>query len=77
MIDWILADQERTEVQRALRECGQPSSAEVQSALSLAKNELLSPEIVSRRSGYRAAGVIAGVWTELERTQALERLGLR
>src|SRR5436190_7702087 len=46
VIDWILADHERTEVQRALRECGQPASGEVQSALSLAKNELLSPEIV-------------------------------
>src|SRR5437764_3630098 len=37
VIDWILADQERTEVRRALRDCGQPSFGEVQSALSLAK----------------------------------------
>src|SRR5262249_55119379 len=48
--DWILADQERTNVQRALSECGQPASGEVQSALSLAKNELLSPEVVRSRS---------------------------
>jgi DNA helicase-2/ATP-dependent DNA helicase PcrA len=67
VIDWILADQERTDVQRALGECGQPASAEVQSALSLAKNELLSPEIVRRRSRYQAAEMIASVWTESER----------
>jgi DNA helicase II / ATP-dependent DNA helicase PcrA len=67
VIDWILADQERTEVRRALRECGQPASGEVESALSLAKNELLSPEIIRTRSRYQAAEVIAAVWTESER----------
>ena len=50
VIDWILADQERAEVQRALRERGQPASSELQSALSLAKNELLTPEAVRSKS---------------------------
>jgi superfamily I DNA/RNA helicase len=67
VIDWILADEARVEVQRALRECGQPSSGEVQSALSLAKNELLSPQIVRSRSRYQAAEVIVAVWVESER----------
>jgi DNA helicase-2/ATP-dependent DNA helicase PcrA len=39
----------------------------VRSALSLAKNELLSPELVRSRSRYQAAEVIAAVWTESER----------
>jgi DNA helicase-2/ATP-dependent DNA helicase PcrA len=66
VIDWILADQERSEVQRALRVCGQPSSGEVQSALSLAKNELLSPETIRGKSRYQAVDVIAAVWSESE-----------
>src|SRR5436309_5013594 len=42
VIEWILADKGRTEVQQALGECGQPASGEVQGAIALAKNELLS-----------------------------------
>jgi hypothetical protein len=43
VLDWILSDRERESVQEGLLKCGQPSSSEVQSALSLAKNEPLSP----------------------------------
>src|SRR5436305_6323651 len=67
VIDWILADKARTEVQRALGECGQPASGEVQSAIAVAKNELLSPHAIRRRSRYQAAALVAVVWTETER----------
>jgi DNA helicase II / ATP-dependent DNA helicase PcrA len=66
VIEWILADQERAEIQRALRKCGQPASGEVQSALSLAKNELLSPETIRSRSRFQAAEVTAAIWAESE-----------
>src|SRR5437763_2876450 len=43
VLDWILSAKDRAVVQEALAGGGQPSLAEVQSALSLAKNELLTP----------------------------------
>src|SRR5436309_2978028 len=53
VLDWILSDKERAAVQAALGQCGQPASSEVQSALSLAKNEVLSPEPIRTRSRYQ------------------------
>jgi ATP-dependent DNA helicase UvrD/PcrA len=67
VIDWILADKERTAIREALGRSGQPASAEVQSALSLAKNELLTPAGIRNRSRYMAADLIAAVWHESER----------
>src|SRR5438105_860598 len=46
VLDWILSDKERAAVQAALGRWGQPAPSEVQGALSLAKNELLSPETI-------------------------------
>jgi DNA helicase-2/ATP-dependent DNA helicase PcrA len=78
VLDWILADKERAAVHAALGRCGQPASSEVQSALSLAKNELLSPEAIRSRARYGAAELIAVLWTDSEEGAApLERLGLR
>jgi DNA helicase-2/ATP-dependent DNA helicase PcrA len=67
VLEWILAGTERAVVQEALAASGQPSLTEVQSALSLAKNELLTPAEIRNRSRYRAAGLIAAVWEESER----------
>ena len=67
VIDWILADKDRTTVKEALRRAGRPAPAEVQSALSMAKNELLSPAAICSRSNYLGADVIAAVWEESER----------
>src|SRR6202035_2526633 len=50
VLDWILSDKKRAVVQEALSGSGQPSLAEVQSALSLAKNELLTPADIRSRS---------------------------
>lgn len=66
VLDWILADKERAAVHAALGRCGQPASSEVQSALSLAKNELLSPEAIRSRARYEAAELIAVLWTDSE-----------
>jgi len=66
VLDWILSDRERAAIQEALRDCGQPSSSEVQRALSLAKNELLPPDAIRTRSGYQAAELVAAVWAESE-----------
>ena len=66
VIDWILADKGRTMVREALKRAGQPASAEVQTGLSMAKNELLSPATIRSRSKYLAADVIAAVWEESE-----------
>ena len=66
VIDWILADKERAPVQEAVSSGGQPATAEVQSALSMAKNELLTPADIRSRSRYLAADLIAVVWEESE-----------
>jgi DNA helicase-2/ATP-dependent DNA helicase PcrA len=66
VIDWLLADKERASVQEALTRGGQPSSGEVQRALSLAKNELLTPSDIRGRSRYLAADLVAAVWEESE-----------
>ena len=38
VIDWLLSDAERGEIQRALADYGQPASAEVLAEISRAKN---------------------------------------
>jgi DNA helicase-2/ATP-dependent DNA helicase PcrA len=44
VIDWLLSDAERGEIQRALADYGQPASSEVLVEISRAKNALLTPE---------------------------------
>ena len=76
VIDWILADTTRAAVQDALSECGQPTPAEVQAAMSLAKNQLLDPTSYADASPDRAARVVAAVWhgceEELARSGAFD-----
>jgi DNA helicase-2/ATP-dependent DNA helicase PcrA len=67
VIDWILSDHERANVQQALAACGQPASGEVQTTISLAKNQLLDPEAYGSASEHPAAALIAAVWRESER----------
>src|SRR5579859_6807658 len=67
VIDWVLADKERPTVQEAIGSGGQPATAEIQRALSMAKNELLTPADIRTRSRYLAAELIAAVWEESER----------
>jgi DNA helicase-2/ATP-dependent DNA helicase PcrA len=64
--DWLLSDAERGQIQRALRDHGQPASAEVLADISRAKNLLLTPESYERSSAHPAGALIAAVWRESE-----------
>ncbi len=67
MIDWLLSDAERGEIQRALADYGQPASSEVLVEISRAKNALLTPEGYERSCTHPGAPLIAAVWREAER----------
>jgi DNA helicase II / ATP-dependent DNA helicase PcrA len=74
VIDWLLADQRRTEIQQALARCGQPPAAEIEAQISLAKSRLAGPDSYTRRARHPARELIAAVWraseTELQRSNA-------
>ena len=67
VVDWLLSDAERGEIQRALADYGQPASAEVLAEISRAKNSLLTPEDYERSATHPAAPLVAAVWRECER----------
>jgi DNA helicase II / ATP-dependent DNA helicase PcrA len=67
VVDWLLSDAERDEIQRALADHGQPASAEVLAEISRAKNQLLSPESYEQSTRHPGAPLIAAVWRESER----------
>jgi DNA helicase-2/ATP-dependent DNA helicase PcrA len=66
VIDWLISDAERGEIQRALADYGQPASAEVLGEISRAKNALLSPDAYERSATHPGAPLIAAVWRECE-----------
>jgi DNA helicase-2/ATP-dependent DNA helicase PcrA len=66
VVDWLLSDAERGEIQRALADYGQPASAEVLAEISAAKNQLLTPDEYDRSMAHPAAPLIAAVWRESE-----------
>ncbi len=76
VIDWLLSDAERGDIQRARADYGQPASAEVLAEISRAKNALLSPDAYERSTSHPGAPLIAAVWreseTELRRCNAFE-----
>jgi len=76
VIDWLLSDAERGDIQRALADYGQPASAEVLAEISRAKNALLSPDAYERSTSHPGAPLIAAVWreseTQLRRCNAFE-----
>jgi DNA helicase II / ATP-dependent DNA helicase PcrA len=76
VIDWLLSDADRAEIQRALRECGQPARTEVLAEISRAKNLLLTPERYEQSSAHRAAPLVAVIWregeAELQRSNAMD-----
>ena len=67
VVDWLLSDAERGEIQRALADYGQPASAEVLAEISRAKNSLLTPDDYDRSATHPAAPLVAAVWRECER----------
>jgi ATP-dependent DNA helicase UvrD/PcrA len=77
VVDWLLSDADRGQIQRAVRECGQPASVEVLAEISRAKNLLLTPESYQRSAtAHPAAPLIAAVWreseAELQRSNAMD-----
>ena len=66
VIDWLLSDAERGQIQRALADHGQPASTEVLAELSHAKNLLLTPDGYERSAAQRGAPLIAALWRESE-----------
>jgi superfamily I DNA/RNA helicase len=55
VIDWLISDAKRGEIQRALADYGQPASAEVLAEISRAKNALLSPDAYERSATHPGA----------------------
>jgi len=66
VIDWLLSESERGEIQRALSDYDQPASAEVLAEISRAKNALLSPDSYQLSADHPGAPLIAAVWRESE-----------
>jgi DNA helicase II / ATP-dependent DNA helicase PcrA len=66
VVDWLLSDRQRTDIQRALEDFGQPPSSEVLHEISLAKNRLLTPESYEEARGHPAGRLITAVWRETE-----------
>ena len=67
VVDWLLSDAERGEIQRALADYGQPASAEVLAEISRAKNALITPDAYERSAQHPGTPLIAAVWRESER----------
>jgi DNA helicase-2/ATP-dependent DNA helicase PcrA len=76
VIDWLLSDSERGQIQRALADYGQPASHEVLAEISRAKNRLLTPDAYARAGAHPGAPLIAAVWreseSELQRCNAMD-----
>jgi DNA helicase-2/ATP-dependent DNA helicase PcrA len=66
VVDWLLADAERVQVQRALQDHGQPTSAEVLAEISRAKNLLLTPDSFEHSASHPAGPLVGAVWRESE-----------
>ena len=62
----MLSESERSEIQRALADYGQPASADVLAEISRAKNALLSPDSYQLSADHPGAPLIAAVWRESE-----------
>jgi len=66
VIEWLLSDQQRGQIQQALADYGQPAAAEVLAEISLAKNRLLTPDSYQQHARHTAAPLIAAVWREAD-----------
>jgi DNA helicase-2/ATP-dependent DNA helicase PcrA len=71
VIEALLGDRRWRAIHAAVATCGQPSAAELETEIALAKSRLLDPPTYERSSPYPAAPVAAAVWRALE--EELER----
>jgi DNA helicase-2/ATP-dependent DNA helicase PcrA len=74
VIEWLLSDQQRSEIQQALASCGQPAAVEVERQIGLAKSRLLTPDAYEQAARHPGAALVAAVWRaadiELARSNA-------
>ena len=78
VIEWLLSDPERESIQAALASTGRPPAGELLAEISLAKNELHTPDSYRQASGHPQAELIAEVWREADtELRRLKRGGLR
>jgi DNA helicase II / ATP-dependent DNA helicase PcrA len=66
VIEWLLSDHQRTDIQRALADQGLPAAAEVATEISLAKNRLLTADSYQQTASHTAADVVAATWRQLD-----------
>ncbi len=66
VIEWLLSDQQRGQIQQALADYGQPAASDVLAEISLAKNRLLTPASYEQTARHTAAPLIATLWRETE-----------
>jgi DNA helicase-2/ATP-dependent DNA helicase PcrA len=66
VIDGLLSDRDRGQIQNALAACGQPAASEVLAEISLAKNRLHTPESYLTATRHPAAALVSAVWRECE-----------
>jgi DNA helicase-2/ATP-dependent DNA helicase PcrA len=66
VIEWLLSDQQRAEIQHTLAACGQPAAVEVERQIGRAKSRLLTPDGYEQTSGHPGAPLIAAVWRAVD-----------
>ena len=66
VIEWLLSDQQRAEIQQALNRCGQPAAAEVERQIGHAKSRLLTPDAYEQAAGQPGAALVAAVWRAVD-----------
>jgi DNA helicase-2/ATP-dependent DNA helicase PcrA len=67
VVDYVIADKERTGVQEQLERFGACSPAEVYQEISLAKNRLWTPDFYEQHAEHPVTPLVAAVWRELDR----------
>ena len=66
VVDHLLSDKDRTEIQHHLQHLGEAPAVEVLKEISLAKNRLWTPGHYAQHSQHSLAPLIAAVWSEAE-----------
>lgn len=67
IVDFVLADRERVQVQLEIERFGAASAAEIHNEISLAKNRLWTADFYEQHAKHPIASLIAAVWRELDR----------
>jgi DNA helicase-2/ATP-dependent DNA helicase PcrA len=67
VIEWLLSDRRHADIQQALARCGQPSAAELETAIALAKSRLHTPDSYRRTTRRPGGELVLAVWIATER----------